>query len=175
MKNLSNWVLIAVLLVIGCSVLAFAGHGLVGYWFWKHLEFFIMVWLTLPVVAFKLRIKQVRSQFSIFALRVTRNVLFAAAALISVSLIFHYGKIRDTIGHQYIDGYYTTTYIDVTDAGQQIMRSDPHTAHWYSRVGLWLFEWVFMAACICIPVLTWIGSNMALDEATIDCNENTNN
>lgn len=171
MKGLSDWVVVAALVAIGWSALAFVTRGLIGYWFWKHLDFFVLIWVVLPVVAFKLREKHVRSHFSIFVLRVTRNALLTSAIVISVGCFFHYDGIRDAIGHRYIDGYYTTTYDDVTDSGQQTTGTEPHTAHWYSRIGLWLFEWGFLATCFLIPVLTWGGSNKALSEAVLDQDE----
>ena len=171
MKDPSNWVVSISIVVIGWVVLSFVAHGILGYWFWRHLDFLFYVWFLLPFAAYKLKLKSVRSRFSIPTLVAIRNGMLAIAIAISLGFFFHYGNMRDSVGRQYVEGYYTTTSPDVTDSGQQTTSTDAHTAHWYSALGLWAGGWVLIIMCFAIPVLTWRGANEAIREATVERDE----
>ena len=81
--------------------------------------------------------------------------LTCIAALISFAAFANYDDIRDNLGNRYIDGYYVTHGEDTDDVGRNYMTSEPHTEHWYSRVGIWLFEWALLLLFVFIPAATW--------------------
>lgn len=165
MHRFLHWVVVAVLVIIGIW-----GLMVYGKLFRQHMQFFLLLWFFLPIVALWLCTKRVRSSLTIARLKNIRNLLLAVVVSISFVSFAHYDRIRDAVGHKFVSGYYTSYYEDTDDYGRPYSASEPHTAHWYSRFGLWLFEWLFLGACISLPFITWKGANSAVVEAVKDHN-----
>ncbi len=84
------------------------------------------------------------------------NIKMSAVAVgITLALLYftHWQFVRDRIGQVFIDGYSGDYYGDVDDYGRPYLNSDVYTAHWYARVGLWAFEWIYLLACIALPII----------------------
>ncbi|MGA3117990.1 MAG: hypothetical protein ABSF90_26600 [Syntrophobacteraceae bacterium] len=125
--------------------------------FQEHMSFFLFLWFFLPVVALWLNTRSVRSSgFSIFELKVLRNLLVAAAVLLSFTFFANSNHIRDSVGQRLVDGYEVEYYKGEVSVS---------TSHWYSRFGLWLFECAFLCACAALPYITWRGTNHAVNKA----------
>jgi hypothetical protein len=165
MQRFFHWIVVAVLVLVGLW-----GLIVYGELFRAHMQLFLFLWLFLPVVALWLKTKRVRSAFTISGLKATRNLLVAVTVSISFVSFTHYDRIRDAIGHRFVSGYYVSYYEDTDDYGRPYRASEPHTAHWYSRFGLWMFEWLFLGACVGLPFIIWRSVNSAVDEAVKERN-----
>ena len=84
---------------------------------------------------------------------------------ISFASFSHYDRIRDSLGKQFVDGYEVGYYEDTDEYGRLFRAADVSTQHWYSRFGLWLFEWVFLGMCLALPYVTWRLASRAVDKA----------
>jgi hypothetical protein len=159
MRHFFHWAMVAVLVPMGIwslEVYADAFRADIGY--------FLFLWLFLPILALWLGTKRVRSPFTISQLEMTRNVLTAVAVAISIGSAASYDRIRDSVGHEFVSGYYVTHFEDI-DNGVQYLATEIHAAHWYLRLGLWLFGAIFLAVCLCLPALTWIFCELSMKEA----------
>lgn len=168
MQRIFHWAVVGVLIVIGIWSI-----GAYGELFRAHIRFFIFLWFFLPVVALWTRTKQVRSSVSVSGLKTLRNALMSVSVVISFASFAHFEQIRDAVGHAVVEGYYVTYYEDTDDSSRPYRGSELHTAHWYSRAGLWLFEWLFLGACVGLPSITWVGANGAVKKTIEEDNEET--
>lgn len=163
MQRFLHWVVVGVLVIVGIW-----GLMVYGELFRHHMKFFLFLWFFLPIVALWLSTKSVRSTLTIASLKTIRNLIMAFIVSISFVSFAHYDQIRDAVGHKFISGYYVSYDEDTDDYGRPYRASEPHTEYWYSRFGLWLFEWLFLGACIFLPFITWKGANSAVVEAVKD-------
>jgi hypothetical protein len=98
------------------------------------------------------RAKQVTRQYS----------LTTVAVLIAFVLFANYENLRDQFGERYIQGYQVTYYTDSDDYGRPTRESDIHAHNFSAQVFLWLAQWVLIAFCIGVPILTWKVSSIAV-------------
>lgn len=166
MQRTFHWAVVAVLIVIGIWTISAYGEL-----FRAHIRFFMFLWFFLPVVALWIGTKHVRSSLSVSGLKTVRNGLISISVAISFASFAHFEQIRDAVGHALVEGYYVTYCENTDDSGRPYRDSEPHTAHWYSRAGLWLFEWIFLGACVGLPTITWVGANGAVNKAVEESNE----
>lgn len=160
MHTVFHWIMIATL--IGIGVWAWMVFGQL---FRAHMIAFLFLWLFLPVVALWLNTQAVLSQLSVSSLTVVRGLLFGIVAATSFCFLIEYDHIRDSLGQQFIAGYEAHYYEDANEYGRPFMAVDISTGHWYSRFGLWLFEWAFLSAGFVLPFLTWRAASRAVDKA----------
>jgi hypothetical protein len=138
-----------------------------GEVFRAHMPAFLFLWVFLPVVAWWLNTPRMRSQFPIAALKVFRGILLTVVVLISVASFSHYDRIRDAIGERYVEGYRVLLYEDTDDYGRPVRTGVVQTAHWYSKLALWLVEWLIVVACLALPFLTWFNATRAIKTASM--------
>ena len=86
----------------------------------------------------------------------------------SVGSFAHYDRIRDYIGHHFIDGYSVIYFVDYGDEGQPFRAATYSTSHWYLSFALRVFEWGFLAACVVIPLLIWYAASQAIKRRAIE-------
>lgn len=161
MRTVFHWIMIASLLVLGLwAVVIF------GQLFRSHMTEFLLLWFFIPVVAFWLNTNPVRYYLSISSLKIARTILFGVVIVLSFASFAHYDRVRDYLGQQFVEGYEVKYYEDSDDNGRPTTAADVSTEHWYSRFGLWLFEWIFLGACVVLPYVTWRASSRAVENAT---------
>jgi hypothetical protein len=165
MKRLFHWAVVTVLILVGIW-----GLGVYGDSFRSHTAFFLILWALLPVIAQWIGTKRIRTAYTVFGLEVMRNILTGIAVAVAFGAFTFHDRIRDAVGHRFVDGYSVTYYEDTDDSGRPYRASEPHTAHWYSRLGLWSFECFLLGACGLIPAITWTGANNAVKEAVREGN-----
>jgi hypothetical protein len=88
MQRFFHWIVVAVLVLVGLW-----GLIVYGELFRAHMQFFLFLWLFLPVVVLWLKTKRVRSAFTISGLKATRNLLVAVTVSISFVSFTHYDRI----------------------------------------------------------------------------------
>ena len=160
MQQVLRWLVAGFLVVMGFwAIFAY------GELFRAHTLAFLLFWFILPSAGFGLRSRLARSALSVRSMRIVRNFLLGLSIAISFAAFAHYERIRDALGHKLVSGYYVSYYEDTDDSGRAYRASDPHTEHWYSRVGIWLAEWLFLAACAGLPYITWRVADQAVNAA----------
>lgn len=165
MRTIFHWLVVAILVALGLWALMIYGEL-----FRAHMPAFMFLWIFVPVVAWWLNTSRMRSQFPVAALKVFRAILLTVVVLVSVGAFAHYDRIRDAIGQRYVDGYHVAYYEDTDDSGRPIRTGIVRTAHWYSKLALWLFEWLIVAACLALPFMTWFNSTRAIKTASMQPN-----
>jgi hypothetical protein len=160
MERAFHWLVVGVLIVAGALAISFYGEV-----FRAHTGFFLLAWFVLPVIGLWLSTSSVRNSFTLSGIKSIRNVLTILSVSISFASFAHWEPIRDKIGERFVAGYYVTHYEDVDDAGNPYQGSEPHTAHWILTLGIKLFEWLFLALCIVLPIITWSFASVAVSQA----------
>ena len=155
-------------MLVTLLILGIWSLGVYGKLFRTHMPVFLFLWFFIPVIALWLNTGAVRSAFSISSLKIVRNFLLGAVISLSFASFVHYDLIRDFIGQRIVDGYEVRYYEDTDEYGRTSMAADVSTDHWYSRLGLWLFEWGFLGICAAIPYATWLATNRAINAATLE-------
>ena len=130
--------------------------------FAAHRVGFILTWVFIPVVAVWLNSGFVQARLTRSELSATRLVLTVAAVGLSLFCFSDYNDIRDTLGRKYVSGYSVYYYEDTDSFGRTYTASRFTTAHPYSGIALWAFEWSFFLACLLLPAITWEASTRAL-------------
>ncbi len=159
MRDLFHWFIIAALILLGLWGLSIAGEIYRAY-----LGVFLLIWLFIPIVSLWLRTHRIIASSTATQIRRVRNALIGGAVFLSFSAFAHFGLIRDVIGERFVAGYHVNYYEDSDEYGRPFRASDTVTDHWYSKVGLWVFEWAFLAGCVGIPYLTWKQAELAIKE-----------
>jgi hypothetical protein len=95
-------------------------------------------------------------------------VLFGIVVVGSIAAFTQFGRMRDSLCHRYVEGCHIEYYEDTDDAGRPTTGSSISTAHWYSRVGLWVFEWVVMLAVVILPGITWYACTEVVKKASAE-------
>jgi hypothetical protein len=85
------------------------------------------------------------------AVKVIRFFVCGLAVGLSVFFFADWHFVRDKVGYACVNGYSVSYYEDETDYGQRFTNADVRTPHWYSRVALWAFEWVYVLLCLAFP------------------------
>ena len=93
-------------------------------------------------------------------------VALSAAIALSLVQISNWTWIRDSIGRRYLEGYSTYRWQDWDPEVGPVGGIDATTAHWYSNLGLSLFQALYFGLCIGIPPLTWKGFGKRPDPLT---------
>lgn len=166
MNRLFHYFVITILIILGLCCFFFFGKI-----FSLYIPFFLFLWFSLPIIAIWLKSKhskRVRSALSIGGIKFLNAILLAIAFILSLSFLISYEQIRDTVGKKYVEGYYVTDYETTGDSGETIEATAPHTAHWYSRFGLWLLEWLYLGLCIGIPLITMSNTEEALQQTSYE-------
>ncbi len=133
-----------------------------GSAFRSYTLFFVIVWFFLPLVGFIGRHQAFLSLFSRKGITLFRGFLTTVAVLIAFVLFANYENLRDQFGERYIQGYQVTYYTDSDDYGRPTRESDIHAHNFSAQVFLWLAQWVLIAFCIGVPILTWKVSSIAV-------------
>ena len=160
MHTVLHWAMVAALVILGVFALSIYGEL-----FRAHMLFFLFVWVFVPVVASWLSSAPVLSALSISSLKMTRALLVGIVISLSFISFADYDRIRDSVGERLVDGYVATYSDDTDDYGRPTRSADVSTSHWYSKLGLWVFEWIFLGACVLLPYATWRMASRAVDEA----------
>jgi hypothetical protein len=142
-------------IVVWALVIGF-GVWLLGLFFdayRTHIRGFIALWLVLPIIAYYLVRIAVEGNPSAAK---SLNVAFVAlSVLLSFAGLADYGQVRDSIGEHYVSGYMALRgEVESGDDGRPYTPTDVYTDHWYSKFALWLLEWLFLGACVGLPILT---------------------
>ena len=148
-------------------MLGIKGLNLLGQVFREHTDFFLIVWLFLPVIAFWLRWRTDREVYSISALTMIRTILVACTVSISFLFFGHFDQIRDRIGQDYVEGYAVEYTPGFDDVGRPVRGVSVTTDHWYSQVGVWFFGASYFAACIGLPYATWKIADHSIEVARV--------
>lgn len=162
-----HWLIIAVVVVVAFWLMLVCGEI-----FRAHLQAFLFLWFFLPIMAFWLGSKYMRSDFTISSLTATRTLLTCIMAFISMGFFANYEHIRDTVGYHFIEGYRVSHYEDTDDFGRSYLDSEVHTGHWYSKFGLWLFEIAWLLLVVLLPCVTWVGCTKGIEALKRENTEN---
>ncbi len=133
-----------------------------GSAFRSYTLFFVIVWFFLPLAGFTGRHQAFLSLFSRKGITFFRGFLTTVAVVIAFVLFADYEHLRDQFGETYIQDYQITYYTDSDDYGRPTRESDVHTQNFSAQVFLWLAQWVLIALCIGVPILTWKASSIAV-------------
>ncbi len=68
------------------------------------------------------------------------NSCLGIACTLALAIFIFYPAVRDRVGKEYIDGYYTTHYETETDYGSPMEGTEANASHWYSRLAIWIFD-----------------------------------
>jgi hypothetical protein len=153
LTKLFNWLMIGATVALVPMLLMIYGEV-----FRAHITLFLILWFFIPMLAIWFNVKSVRMELQISSagLSSVRMLLTCLVYLISFAFFAHHKEILDTVGYQFIDGYYVS-YEGVGTA-----------THWYSRFGLWLIEWLFFLLCVMLPFVTWIAGTRAVEASNRD-------
>jgi len=150
-------IVISVVMVITMIALALWLLGIYGVLFRSHLAIFMFLVAFIPALSFWIGSNDFLQTTPPANIRILQYVMLWIAIALSFGAFANYSLIRDFIGHKYVYGFEVRYFEDADELGRPIEASDFHTATWLGHFALWLFEWVFLLACVASPVLTWAG------------------
>jgi len=140
---------------VGCVGIV-VGLALLGDAFRRYSAAFFIAWASLPLVSFFYR----RSEYATLVPSGTANrfraLLMSLAVILSFCAFANDDHVRDTLGYRYVQGYYVDSYEDYdSDTGQPYLATDAHADRSRDFALLEFALWVYLAACIGVPWVTW--------------------
>lgn len=128
----------------------------------KHYWLLFFIWLLLPLVQIWIDTNSIKSEISAEVRTFTRKLLLICAIVLSIINLNNYDHIRHSSGYRFIDGYQVVTSYECESPENAYgfpEGSPPAVCYveklsyvsWYSRVFLYLSEWLFMLFVIAIP------------------------
>ena len=130
---------------------------LYGEAFRTHTLLFSIIWLLIPLFSCLMGIKEVFSYFDAKCLRNVRVAFMVLVVAISVSMMFDFDHVRNSVGKRYVEGYESWRGdTDVDDNGQEYYTGDEWTAR--NRLGRWglkLLSFGSLIGCFLFPTVTY--------------------
>lgn len=123
---------------------------------------FFTLWILCPCLAWGLRSRSINESLTPRGYSVARSFLVSCAVVISFLFFAHYGFLRDSLGHRYIDGYSVHYFEDVDEFGRSCQAADVDADSFSAQAILYLSQWVTFGMCFGIPFLTWKTASASL-------------
>jgi len=109
----------------------------------------IFLGLTLPLLWVAARLSTAHRKY-------VKGVTIGVALLLGLLFLTDAEFIRDLVGHRFVAGYSVQYVQEYDDDGQEVVRPQIATTHWYGRVGLTVFWLGYLVFCVAVPLATWL-------------------
>jgi hypothetical protein len=108
----------------------------------------LAAWLAVPVVSVLAAHPLMRENFSVVGLRRARGALVIAALILSFLMLVNFDHYRDALGRLLDRGY----WVEGSESERFLVRAT-----------LYVFEWVFLAVVMLVPLVAGVGATMAVN------------
>jgi hypothetical protein len=169
--SLYKWRVFQIFIFASLVILGFLLLEVLNRHYW--LMFFI--WLILPPVQLWNDTYSIKSNLDPGMVTAIRKLLLACAIVLSLINLNNYEKIRHSVGYQFIDSYLVVKSYECESPENALgfpEGSPPSVCYvekltnvsWYSRVFLYLSEWLFMLLVIAIPSIVAISKPLTFTD-----------
>ena len=145
----------------------------------RHYWLMFFMWLILPLVQIWADTHSIKSNISAGMFAAIRKILLVCAIFLSLINLNNYEKIRHSVGYQFIDSYLVVKSYECESPENAFgfpEGSPPSVCFiekltnvsWYSRVFLYLSEWLFMLLVIAIPSIIAINKPVTFTDKDED-------